>query len=313
MTASFARAYNVHVNFCDPTKTVRSYAKINLTLDILEKRPDGFHGIESVMQSISLHDIITLRTSSEPGIRITCDIPGIPTDEKNLAHKAASIFLQRRGFATGLDIHIEKRIPMQAGLGGGSSNAAAVLMGLNQLFGLSVSLDELSSIGAKIGSDVPFFLVGGTALVRGRGEVIQPLPDIPSWQLVIVKPPFGVSTAWAYKRLDEMSSAVGEPTPHSKRMVDCILCDGCLPDALWNDLESPAVERHPEIAEIKGELLRAGASGALMCGSGSAVFGLFKIEEEARTGADRLTGRFGELFVERTLSREEACGGLNLL
>ena len=314
----------------DSTAVVRSYAKVNLTLDVLGKRPDGFHDIESVMQTISMHDTLTLGLGGEPGIRLTCDMPGIPTDESNLAHRAAVLFFEALGVELRLDVHVEKRIPPQAGLGGGSSNAAAVLRGLSQLFEqdegskfkvqsskfnesetLNLEPSTLNHLAARIGSDVPFFLTGGTAFVRGRGEVVEPLPDVGPWWLVIVKPPFGISTAWAYQRLDGMraavssqQSAVSELETASERIRKCIEAGDfrLLPRLLSNDLEAPAFERHPELPKLKDALADAGALGALMCGSGSAVFGLFDNKEAATRGAEHL-GSFGESFVAKTISR----------
>jgi 4-diphosphocytidyl-2-C-methyl-D-erythritol kinase len=289
------------VNSGKKRAVVRAYAKVNLTLDVLGKRSDGFHDIESVMQTISLHDTITLSVGGERGIRMTCDMPEIPTGESNLAYKAVSLFFEKQGVSTGLDIRIEKCIPPEAGFGGGSSDAAAVLRGLSWLlkregvpkaFG-TAELLKLMDLAAQVGSDVPFFLVGGTALVRGRGEDVIPLPDIPTWWLVIVKPPFGVSTAWAYSRLDEV---VREKQDVSE----------FLPSLLHNDLELPAVEQHPEIAEIKEALLQVGAQGALMCGSGSAVFGLFEDESAACAAMKQLCEQAGDIFVAKTITRAEA-------
>lgn len=291
----------------EKTAVVRSYAKVNLSLDVLGKRPDGYHAIESVMQTISLHDTLTL-TLGKPGIRVTCDMPRIPTDESNLAHKAAALFFARVGIEPALDIHIEKRIPPEAGLGGGSSNAAAVLRALGCDCLLFTDHCSLSDLAAMVGSDVPFFLVGGTALVRGRGEIVEILPDLKPWWLVIVKPPFGVSTAWAYQRLDEMNPP-GKQMTTSERIRKCIEEEGCreLPRLLSNDLDLPVIERHPKIGYLKEALIEAGASASLMCGSGSAVFGLFESEESAREASGRLA-EFGQVFVERTVGRQEGMG-----
>lgn len=308
------------MNFSTKSAIVRSFAKVNLTLDVLGTRPDGYHAIESVMQTVGLHDTISLSVREDGEIRLSCDMPGIPTDESNLAWRAASVLLEAQGKAAGLDIRIEKRIPAQAGLGGGSSNAAAVLRGLDHLLGLSVSADEMCAIAARIGSDVPFFLVGGTAFVCGRGEEVQPLPDILPVPVVIVKPPFGVSTPWSYRRLDEMraigdqSLAAGERQTASRHMVECVrrsaVCS--LKSRLANDLEAPAVEQHPEIAGIKAALIESGARAGLMCGSGSAVFGLFETEAQARTAADNVVAvspcRPCQVFVTRSVAREEALG-----
>ena len=317
---------------------MRSYAKVNLTLDVLGLRPDGFHDIESVIQSVGLHDTVTVSVRGEPGIRVTCDMPGIPTDERNLAHKAAVLFFEDIGAAPRVDIHIEKRIPPEAGLGGGSSNAAAVLQGLAQLLQsgggsefkvqgskfkvqgssrpatLNLEPGTLNSAAAAaVGSDVPFFTVGGAALVRGRGEEVEALPEIPTQWLVILKPSFGVSTPWAYRRLDEMRAegargscrADREPKTASARMTKCIRDQAWerLPGLLSNDLELPAVERHPEIGELKNALLRAGATGALMCGSGSAIFGLFPSERDAHKAAGSLDGDCIHVILTRTIGR----------
>ena len=288
----------------EKTAVVRSYAKVNLSLDVLGKRPDGYHAIESVMQTISLHDTLTL-TLGKPGIRVTCDMPGIPTGEGNLAYQAAAVFFERMEIEPALDIEIEKRIPPEAGLGGGSSNAAAVLRVLGSAF--SVQRSGLPELAAQIGSDVPFFLVGGMALVQGRGEIVEPLPDMPTRWLVIVKPPFGVSTTWAYQRLDELAATREQPTA-SERIRNCIE-KGCreLPGLLSNDLELPTIERHPEIGNIKKALIEAGASASLMCGSGSAVFGLFEDMEAATRAQERLS-HLGQVFVERTIGRQESMG-----
>lgn len=295
---------------------MRSYAKVNLTLDVLGVRPDGFHDIVSVIQSIGLHDTVTVSVGGEPGIRVTCDMPGIPTDERNLAHKAASVFFEKTGTTPSVDIHIEKRIPAEAGLGGGSSNAAAVLRALGSVrSAFSVQGSALAEMTAQIGSDVPFLTVGGTALVRGRGEEVEALPEIPTQWLVILKPSFGVSTPWAYRHLDEMRAegargscrAYHEPKTASARMTKCMRDQDWerLPGLLSNDLELPAIERHPEIGELKNALLRAGAAGALMCGSGSAVFGLFASERDAHEAVCTLDGDGMHVILTRTIGRGE--------
>ncbi|MCL6630392.1 MAG: 4-(cytidine 5'-diphospho)-2-C-methyl-D-erythritol kinase [Armatimonadetes bacterium] len=308
---------------------VSSFGKINLTLDVLDLMPDGFHAIESVMQTISLRDTVSLVFHDEPGIRVTCNMPEVPTDEGNLAYKAAALFLADAGIAVGVDIHIDKSIPPEAGLGGGSSNAAAVLKALATRFGLvsdaadsshpDAFSEKLNALAAKIGSDVPFFLTGGTALVSGRGEHVQPLPDIPTQWLVIVIPPFGVSTRWAYRRLDQMRGDAHQSkdvhVTASRRLAEYIERISSLHSKagktdvglfLHNDLELPVVQRYPEIRTIKDALLNAGASGALMCGSGSAVFGLFASEVEASAACDALDAKLGKRFVVQTIGRQAA-------
>jgi len=308
---------------------VSSFGKINFTLDVLDLMPDGFHAIESVMQTISMRDIVSLVFHDEPGIRVTCNMPEVPTDEGNLAYKAAALFLADAGIAVGVDIHIDKSIPPEAGLGGGSSNAAAVLKALASRFGIvsdaaessrpNALPEKLNALAAKIGSDVPFFLTGGTALVSGRGEHVQPLPDIPTQWLVIVIPPFGVSTRWAYRRLDQMRGDAHEPKKAyltaSRRLAEYIerilsanskARKADIEPFLHNDLELPVVQRYPEIRMIKNALLNAGASGALMCGSGSAVFGLFASEVDASAACDALDAKLGKRFVVQTIGRQAA-------
>lgn len=296
---------------------VRSFAKVNLTLDVLGKRPDGYHAIESVMQTVSLHDTVSLSLGGSSGIRLTCDADGIPTDARNLAHRAASAVFEASGVSPGLEIAIEKRIPAEAGLGGGSSNAAAVLRGLGLL--LELSRDDVFGLAAQVGSDVPFFMVGGTAQVSGRGEYVHALPEVPEMWIVVVKPPFGISTPWAYRRLDEVRAASGQPTPDSERgtasmrMVECVRSGSPvsgLHSLVHSDLEPPAMEQHPDIAEMRDALRESGARAALLCGSGSAVFGLFEDESQARSAecdlSDRSDASGSAVFVARTVGREEA-------
>ena len=300
------------MKFNGSTIKICSFAKVNLTLDVLSVRPDGFHDIESVIQSIGLHDLILISAGDKPGIHIECSKPGIPTDEKNLAHKAAAFVLKKcNQQPPGLDIRINKRIPVEAGLGGGSSNAAAVIRGLDRLLDLSIGSEEALEIAASIGSDVPFFMVGGTALVAGRGEIIQPQPDIAEWYMVIAKPDFGVSTAWAYKHSDEISGSsapkTGEKYPFSSRMLKCIKKEewALLPEFLGNDLEAPTIEQHPEIAQIKEDLLQTGARASLMCGSGSAVYGLYHSLIAASKAAEEMQGRGSDIFVTSTVAHAE--------
>lgn len=289
---------------------ISSYAKVNLTLDVLGVRPDGFHAIESVMQSISLHDQIILTKRAEPGISITCNMPGVPTDERNLVYKAAAALLKDSGTEIGLQIHIEKSIPAQAGLGGGSSNAAATLVALSKLLNISTERDRLVSLGAEVGSDVPFFLCGGTAQVLGRGEDVRPLPDIASNWMAIVKPPFGISTAWSYNRIDAMREegkiSIDEHSSASERLVSALNSGSCEPLSrlFYNDLEAPAIEQHPEIEDIKSIMICNGAEAALMCGSGSAVFGLFKEENTASNALEKLSGH-GKGFLCTTVTRKK--------
>lgn len=234
---------------------LRAYAKLNLSLRIFEKRPDGFHNLESIMQSVSLHDLITL-TPIPSGIEVICDDPKVPQGEENIAYKAAKFFL--RGKKSGVKIHIEKRIPMAAGLAGGSTDAAAVLYGLNQISDIRyrISDRELIKLGSQIGSDIPFCLVGGTCLVKGRGEIVVKQEPWPKTYFVLVTPNIHVSTKWAYEEFDRL---------HLN-----------LPEEIKNDLEPVVVSKHDVITEIKEKLVKLGCSEAQMSGSGPSVFGVVR-------------------------------------
>jgi 4-diphosphocytidyl-2-C-methyl-D-erythritol kinase len=267
------------------TVTVLARAKINLTLDVLEKRPDGYHEVEMVMQSIELHDRLEFTPVSE-GITILVDGGDVPSGEDNLVYRAAKCIRTHGGVRTGVEIYLEKAIPVAAGLGGGSADAAATLVGLNKIWGLGLTLPELMLLGEKLGSDVPFCLMGGTALARGRGEKLQRLQPCPPLGLVLVKPPFGVSTASVYRAYRPIRA---EKKPDYRAMVEVITAkDPCgIALHLSNALEPVTFEMHPELAVIKEMLVEAGALGALMSGSGPTVFGLTPELKAARTVAER--------------------------
>lgn len=294
---------------------LRAFAKINLTLDVFSKRPDGYHGIASVMQAISLHDTIRMVLRDEPGVQFTCDGPeaaGIPIDDSNLVVRAAAAVIvaarESRGSSvkSGVAIHLNKVTPSQAGLGGGSSDAAATVVGVNELFGLNLPPSKLHEIAASIGSDVPYFLLGGTAVARGRGEVLSPSKDAPRFWLVVVKPDENVSTAWAYGELDSMPDRSSHRG--TKRMeqaieegdYDLVLARMC------NDFELPVFSRYPRLAWLHDELRMAGARTAGLCGSGSAIFGVAGSEAEARNIAAMLQSRYPGVSVAHTLTREES-------
>ncbi|HEY7791694.1 MAG TPA: 4-(cytidine 5'-diphospho)-2-C-methyl-D-erythritol kinase [Vicinamibacterales bacterium] len=269
---------------------VRAYAKINLTLRVLGTRTDGYHELRTIFQTVALHDLITMTPRPGP-MTITCSDPAVPAGEANLAWKAAAALWQasgRRGEPRNVRIHIVKRIPMQAGLGGGSSDAAAVLGGLARLWRVRVSAAELGRLAATLGADVPFLLRGGTALGVDRGDRLYPLSPLPPTWVALVVPAFGVSTVEAYRWLDRASTPhASEPDSRPGRARGA----GRQAPAGWpypadelvNDLQPPVVARHPEIGAIVDRLRRSGASDAAMSGSGSAVFGLFG----ARAAAER--------------------------
>lgn len=262
-------------------KTLRleAPAKVNYRLDVLRKRPDGYHDLRMIMQRIDLCDAVDITITDEPGIRVTCGRAGVPDGPGNIAWRAADQLLRLSGVAAGVDIAITKRIPVAAGLGGGSSDGASVLMGLNTLLGLGLSDTRLMEVGVTLGADVPFFIFRKPALAEGIGELLTPLDGVPPAWLVVVNPNVHVSTAWVYQNLQLTSGKVDSKLPLLFENV----ADICA--ILANDLEAVTVGRFPVIAEIKERLLTAGAAGSLMSGSGPTVFGMFEDEEGARRAA----------------------------
>jgi 4-diphosphocytidyl-2-C-methyl-D-erythritol kinase len=288
------------------TLHIFSYAKLNYTLDILSRRPDGYHNLASVMQVVSLADEIELTHSPQPGVTLECDMPGIPTDENNLAYRAASLVLRAANSNAGIHIALRKRIPPQAGLGGGSSNAAYILRGVNAWLGLGLSEEQLHPLAKTLGSDVPFFLVGGTAVVRGRGEWVRPLPDGPPLWFVVVKPPENISTAWAYAALDALPERI---SARATRSMEEILQSGSIERVvarMTNDFEQVVLAEHLPIALLHDDLLMARARNARLCGSGSAVFGVALSEAEAQSIARLMRRKYSEVYVCRALTRAES-------
>ena len=302
----------------DPLETpsclaVRSWAKINLTLDVFSKRSDGYHAVASVMQAISLHDTLHITRREKPGVGFTCDAPEafrIPVDATNLVVRAAQAALAsaaevERCVEGGVAIHLTKRIPAQAGLGGGSSNGAAALRGVDALLGLELDSTTLHTLAASLGSDVPFFLTGGTASARGRGEAITPLPDVPTHWVVIVKPEENVSTGWAYGELD----SIPERSSHraTKRMEEAIKASDWERLIAWqcNDFELPVFANLQSIAWLHDELLMAGAQTAHLCGSGSAVYGMMESAVAAERVAALLRRKYAAVSIARTLAQAE--------
>lgn len=280
----------------------RSYAKINWTLDVLFKREDGYHELRTIYQTVSLHDELRLSEISD-AIEIICEDPRVPCDETNLAFKAAMLLREVTGASKGARIEIEKRIPVAAGLGGGSSNAAAALLALIKLWKIEIEDGELIKIAASLGSDVPFFLIGGTALGVGRGEEVYSIEQVHCEHLLLVNPGFAVSTRDAYGRLARLT------TSESASIIPFTLLAAKgiseLPLVARNDLETPVLAAHPEIAEVKQRLLSLGARHALMSGSGATVFGVFDNSEMA--GRAELEMREFGYWAERvyTVDRQE--------
>ena len=283
--------------------TVRAHAKVNLDLRVLGIRSDGYHELRTVFQTIELHD--TLVCSDAPGpFTLKCKAPGVPLDNRNLVWQAASALwtaLGRAGDVRDTVVSIDKKIPIQAGLGGGSADAAAALVGLGRLWG-GAPLSLLREVGATIGADVPFFLSGGTALGLGRGEEIYPLVDLPAHFVVVVNPPFGVSTAEAYSWYDD-DRAAGLKEPRELQLLPVPWPTRAA--QMINDLEPPVVRRHPEITGLKATLREAGAVAAAMSGSGSAVFGLFRSRAAAARLIKPLSKAGNRAMLTRTITRAE--------
>lgn len=282
--------------------TVKAYAKINLALDVIAKRPDGYHEVAMVMQTIDLADSVRFK-KQDGDITVTANILALACDDSNLAYRAAALLKDIYGVEQGVHITLEKKIPMAAGLAGGSADAAAVLVGLNCLWELGLSLDRLCDLGAALGSDVPFCLRGGTMLAEGRGEKLTALPLLPECFVVLAKPAVNVSTAWVYSNF--RAGAVVD-RPDIAAMVTC-LEDGSLTgvaDRLCNALESVTIPEHPDIGKIKKYMCDYGAIGSLMSGSGPTVFGLTQQANEAEFIASKLRALTdAEIIIAKTVSK----------
>ena len=273
---------------------VRAFAKINLTLRVLGARADGYHELQTTFQSIALHDTLTF-TAAPGTFRVECDDPACPTDRTNLVWHAAERMWRaasRRRAPRDVVVRVAKRIPMQAGLGGGSSDAAATLRALAARWSVGMSREQMRSIASELGADVPFFLEGGTALGVERGDVLFPLIDAPVLWVVLVIPRFGVSTGEAYRWFDQDRRAEALRHQRAEQRL-----------RLGNDLQAPVARHHPEIPRLVSALRRQGASHAALSGSGSAVFGLFGSRAAARSAARALAGPTRRTLVTRTLTR----------
>lgn len=279
-------------------RTLNAHAKVNLGLDVLRKRSDGYHELRMIMQSLKLCDRITLREVPGTGIKVTADLNCLPTDEHNLAYRAAKLLMEEFGIVSGVEIHLEKHIPMAAGLAGGSSDAAAVLRGINDLFELGLTREQLMLRGVKIGADVPYCILGGTALAEGIGEVLTPLPPVPEAFVVLAKPPVDVSTAYVYGNLkaDQLQAH-----PDIDGQIEAIRAGDFrkISSLMGNVLETVTIPAHPVIEDLKNIMKDAGAANAMMSGSGPTVFGLFEAESSALQAKERLQagGLTREVFL----------------
>ncbi|MDE5892081.1 MAG: 4-(cytidine 5'-diphospho)-2-C-methyl-D-erythritol kinase [Acetatifactor sp.] len=268
--------------------TRKAYAKINLGLDVVRRLENGYHEVRMIMQTVGICDVLTFRVA-ESGVQITTDSGELSVTEDNLIYKAARLLMDTCGVKAGVEIHLEKHIPIAAGMAGGSSDAAATLQGLNELFALGLSSEQLRQLGVRIGADVPYCIMGGTALAEGIGEILTPLPPAPGCSLLITRPDIQVSTRYVYEHLD-----AGEVWTHPDiDGIQSAIRDGDLAgiaSRLGNVLESVTVEKYPVIDRIKQEMLLSGAMGSLMSGSGPTVFGIYGSREQAQAARENLEG-----------------------
>jgi 4-diphosphocytidyl-2-C-methyl-D-erythritol kinase len=274
--------------------TVFSPAKINLYLRILGKRADGYHDLETVMLPLDFGDQITLQLA-EKGVALECNDPRLPTGDTNLAFRAAKLLVTKGGVAQGVRILLQKRTPLAAGLGGGSSNAAAVLKGLSQLWQVDAPPKILGELAASVGSDINFFLSGGAALCRGRGEQVEPIACKLSAAILLVNPGFGVSTKWAYESWATAAAGLTVKPPEVSLLLRALAENDLLgvSRGLFNALEAPSIKKFPVLRLLKDAMRAGGATGALMSGSGATVFGLFAGAKAAEESAKQIREEFG--------------------
>ncbi|NIQ40235.1 MAG: 4-(cytidine 5'-diphospho)-2-C-methyl-D-erythritol kinase [Proteobacteria bacterium] len=280
---------------------IASPAKVNLTLEVLGKRADGYHSIRSLMVPIDLSDILYIALTGDDRVTVSCNRAEVPEDDKNLAYRAGLLIRQASGKRTGFKIRIEKKIPVGAGLGGGSSNAASTLLGLNRLLGARLTRSKLMALATELGADVPFFVLGRPALATGIGEKLEALVGVPRFWFVLVYPGINVSSRWAYERLNFWLT---NPSDHNK--MPAFSWDAKdLNRLLKNDLEEPVVKEYPVLERVKGRLLDVGAEASLMSGSGSTVYGLFSKKRRAEEAHDQLKNYFDEkdweVFIARSI------------
>ncbi len=282
---------------------LKARAKINLTLGVTGKRDNGYHELEMIMQTINLHDTIYIRKATVPGIKLSINYSWLPKDERNIAYKAAKLFLDEMNINEGLSMEIFKRIPVCAGLAGGSADAAAVLIGLNRIFNTHLSKEKLMEMGLKLGADVPFCIARGTMLATGIGEILTPLVSMKQTYVVIVKPPINISTPTVYGNLDINNI---KTIPDTQKVIKA-LEEGNVSEIaanMKNTLEDVTIKLHPEIGKIKELFIDYGALGSMMSGSGSAVFGLFETKNKAEEVARKLKleHNMREVFVTTTFT-----------
>ncbi|MGM9552460.1 MAG: 4-(cytidine 5'-diphospho)-2-C-methyl-D-erythritol kinase [Clostridia bacterium] len=282
------------------TLKIKAFAKINLSLDVLGTLPNGYHEVKMVMQTVSLFDSVEL-TKKDKGISLGCSLKFLPTNSDNLAYRAAESFFKETGINGGVDIYLKKHIPVGAGLAGGSSNAAAVLIGLNKLYDASLSVKKLCEMGKLLGADVPYCIIGGTRLAEGIGEKLSPLPPLPPCYIVLVKPAFSISTKWVYDNIDSCPNIVHPPTD---RLIEGLekgnlhqICQN-----MGNVLEDVSIAHYPVLSQVKEDLISSGAIASQMSGSGPTVFGIFEDEKKALNAKEILWKKYKTAYI---------CHGIN--
>lgn len=277
----------------------RSYAKINLTLDVLGRRPDGYHDVEMLMQTVSLFDLI-ITDKTKYDISISTNLKFLPNNEKNIAYLAAKEFFEYTGIHGGCRIIIHKNIPVAAGLAGGSGNAAAVLCSLNLLYNTELSTEQLCEIGLRLGADVPYCIIGGTALAEGIGERLTPLPPLPQSTILMVKPAINVSTGTIYEAID--NEEITE-RPDTRAMIEAVKAGdiSAVASGLSNVMGVVTEKIHPIVRGIRTKMMKNGALGSLMSGSGPTVFGIFPDYDSAKRSHDSFAYQFREVFIVKTL------------
>ena len=278
---------------------MKAYAKVNISLDIVGKREDGYHLLEMIMQSIDLYDEIVIEKQKKE-ITIKCNKPYVPTDERNLAYKAAQLFIEKYDIDSGVNINIKKNIPVCAGLAGGSTDAATVLKIMNSLFNINASDEELMILGLKLGADVPYCIKGGTALCKGIGEEVTALKGFKDKVIVLVKPPFGVSTNSVYQ---EFNIEKARNHPNTSLIIDAINNDNLkmVCDNMKNLLENVTLRKHKILINIKEEMRHNGAMGTMMSGSGPTVFAFFDDMLKAQRCFEKMKEKYSDVFITRTI------------
>ena len=282
----------------------KAYGKVNLCLDVLGVLENGYHQVSMIMQTVDLYDVITVKKSAEKGIRITCDKGDVPEGRENLAYRAADALLWEAGIEPALEIHIQKNIPVAAGMAGGSTDCAAVLEAVNELYDLKRSRKALQRIGVKLGADVPYCLMGGTALSEGIGEILSPVPEPPECVVLLAKPDLHISTKYVYEHLD-LNQVEHPPVQDMIRDLEQGDLEG-LCSHMGNVLESVTGPEHPEVGAIEKIMKGSGALEAVMSGSGPTVFGIYREKESAEEAKEKIMkeGLSKEVFVTRFITPE---------